>query len=130
MGSAYNFIQQQKTNKNNKQQIAVEVPANAVETTVAPVQVTQQKQPAQKQPVQKLKMVNRYGETVEYNPIASTAIKAKITAFSDPQRTQIVKEFGSFVEAKKWLKVTNVGNSLERASETGKMSRGFYWLVV
>ena len=119
-----------KTTKNNKQQIAVEVPANAVETTVAPVQVTQQKQPAQKQPVQKLKMVNRYGETVEYNPIASTAIKAKITAFSDPQRTQIVQEFGSFVEAKKWLKVTNVGNSLERASETGKMSRGFYWLVV
>ena len=41
-----------------------------------------------------------------------------------------IAEFETFVDAKKWLEVTNVGTSLENASASGKMSRGYYWRVV
>ena len=78
----------------------------------------------------KLTMVNCKGETVEYKPISSRALKANITAYSDPQRTQIVATFDTFAQAKIWLGVTNVGTSLERASDTGKPSRGYWWKVV
>ena len=80
--------------------------------------------------VSKLTMVNCKGETVEYKPISSRALKANITAYSDPQRTQIVATFDTFAQAKIWLGVTNVGTSLERASDTGKPSRGYWWKVV
>lgn len=80
--------------------------------------------------VSKLTMVNCKGETVEYKPISSRALKANITAYSDPQRTQVIATFDTFAQAKIWLGVTNVGTSLERASETGKPSRGYWWKVV
>ena len=70
------------------------------------------------------------GNTVTYKAVSNRALKAKITAFSDAQRTKVVAEFDTFVDAKKWLEVTNVGTSLENASATGKMSRGYYWKVV
>ena len=70
------------------------------------------------------------GNKVTYKAVSNRALKAKITAYSDAQRTQIVAQFDTFVDAKKWLEVTNVGNSLENASATGKMSRGYYWKVV
>ena len=80
--------------------------------------------------VTKLTMVNCKGETVEYKPISSRALKANITVYSDPQRTQVIATFDTFAQAKVWLGVTNVGTSLERASETGKPSRGYWWKVV
>ena len=70
------------------------------------------------------------GNVITYKAVSNRALKAKITAFSDAQRTKVVAEFNTFVDAKKWLEVTNVGNSLENASATGKMSRGYYWKVV
>lgn len=108
-----------KTNKIN-----VEVPA--VTETVTKKPVVQQQKPV----VQKVTVVTCKGNKVEYNPISDRALKAKITAYSDAQRTQIVKEFSSFVEAKRWLEVSNLGTSLERASDTGKPSRGYWWRVV
>ena len=99
--------------------VNVTVPTNTTNTTVNTTNT-----------VSKLTMVNCKGETVEYKPISSRALKANITAYSDPQRTQIVATFDTFAQAKIWLGVTNVGTSLERASETGKPSRGYWWKVV
>lgn len=70
------------------------------------------------------------GNVITYKAVSNRALKAKITAFSDAQRTKVVAQFDTFVDAKKWLEVTNVGTSLENASATGKMSRGYYWKVV
>ena len=70
------------------------------------------------------------GNVITYKAVSNRALKAKITAYSDAKRTQVVAEFETFVDAKKWLEVTNVGTSLENASATGKMSRGYYWKVV
>ena len=100
--------------------VTVTVPTNTTNTTVNTTNTT----------VSKLTMVNCKGETVEYKHISSRALKANITAYSDPQRTQIVATFDTFAQAKIWLGVTNVGTSLERASETGKPSRGYWWKVV
>lgn len=54
---------------------------------------------------------------------------ADIKCYRDKERTDLVAEFKSFPEVKEFLKVTNVGTSLERASESGKPSRGYYWRV-
>ena len=58
-----------------------------------------------------------------------TACLADIKCYRDKERTDLVAEFKSFPEVKEFLKVTNVGTSLERASESGKPSRGYYWRV-
>ena len=52
-----------------------------------------------------------------------TACLADIKCYRDKERTDLVAEFKSFPEVKEFLKVTNVGTSLERASESGKPSR-------
>lgn len=58
-----------------------------------------------------------------------TVCLADIKCYRDKERTDLVAEFKSFPEVKEFLKVTNVGTSLERASESGKPSRGYYWRV-
>ena len=44
-----------------------------------------------------------------------TACLADIKCYRDKERTDLVAEFKSFPEVKEFLKVTNVGTSLERA---------------
>ena len=56
-------------------------------------------------------------------------LMARIQCFDSPERKKPIHEFSSFVDAKKFLGVKNVGTSLERASETGKPSRGYWWRV-
>lgn len=58
-----------------------------------------------------------------------TVCLANIKCYRDKERTDLVAEFKSFPEVKEFLKVTNVGTSLEKASESGKPSRGYYWRV-
>ena len=60
---------------------------------------------------------------------SGTVALADIKCYRDKERTDLVAEFKSFPEVKEFLKVTNVGTSLERASESGKPSRGYYWRV-
>ena len=103
---------------------------NINKVTTVKTEVLEDKKAAKKEEVKMLKMVNRYGEVVTYKPVSDKALKAKITAYSNAERTEIVKTFNTFVEAKKWLGVTNVGNSLENASAKGTKSRGYYWTVV
>ena len=52
---------------------------------------------------------------------------ADIKCYRDKERTDLVAEFKSFPEVRKFLNVQAVGDSLERASESGKPSRGYYW---
>ena len=54
---------------------------------------------------------------------------ADIKCYRDKERTDLVAEFKSFPEVRKFLNVQAVGDSLERASESGKPSRGYYWRV-
>lgn len=104
--------------------VKVEVPAKVEKTVKTPATAKETKV------VKKVVVETCKGNKKEFNEISNRALKAKITAYSDAQRTQIVKEFSSFVEAKRWLEVANLGTSLERASETGKPSRGYWWRVV
>ena len=57
------------------------------------------------------------------------AHKLSIKYNRDKERTDLVAEFKSFPEVRKFLNVQAVGDSLERASESGKPSRGYYWRV-
>lgn len=54
---------------------------------------------------------------------------AKILCFDSPERKNPIHQFNSFVEAKEFLQVKNVGDSLEKASASGKSSRGYWWIV-
>lgn len=54
---------------------------------------------------------------------------ADIKCYRDKERTDLVVEFKSFPEVRKFLNVKAIGDSLERASESGKSSRGYYWRV-
>ena len=56
-------------------------------------------------------------------------ITAKILCFDSPDRKNPIKEFNTFADARVFLNVKSVGDSLERASETGKPSRGYWWIV-
>jgi hypothetical protein len=58
-----------------------------------------------------------------------TVCLADIKCYRDKERTDLVAEFKSFPEVRKFLNVQAVGDSLERASESGKPSRGYYWRV-
>lgn len=60
---------------------------------------------------------------------AGTVALADIKCYRDKERTDLVAEFESFPEVRKFLNVQAVGDSLERASESGKPSRGYYWRV-
>ena len=60
---------------------------------------------------------------------AGTVALADIKCYRDKERTDLVAEFKSFPEVRKFLNVKAVGDSLERASESGKPSRGYYWRV-
>ena len=60
---------------------------------------------------------------------AGTVALADIKCYRDKERTDLVAEFKSFPEVRKFLNVQAVGDSLERASESGKPSRGYYWRV-
>lgn len=60
---------------------------------------------------------------------AGTLALADIKCYRDKERTDLVAEFKSFPEVREFLNVKSVGDSLERASETGKPSRGYYWRV-
>ena len=60
---------------------------------------------------------------------AGTVALADIKCYRDKERTDLVAEFKSFPEVRKFLNVQAVGDSLERASETGKPSRGYYWRI-
>ena len=59
----------------------------------------------------------------------ANACLADIKCYRDKERTDLVAEFKSFPEVREFLNVKSVGTSLERASETGKPSRGYYWRV-
>lgn len=54
---------------------------------------------------------------------------ADIKCYRDSERTDLVAEFKSFSEVRKFLNVKALGTSIERASETGRPSRGYYWKV-
>lgn len=56
-------------------------------------------------------------------------ITAKILCFDSPDRKTPIKEFSTFADAREFLNVKSVGDSLERASSTGKPSRGYWWIV-
>lgn len=58
-----------------------------------------------------------------------TVALADIKCYRDKERTDLVAEFKSFPEVREFLNVKSVGDSLERASESGKPSRGYYWRV-
>ena len=58
-----------------------------------------------------------------------TICLADIKCYRDKERTDLVAEFKSFPEVRKFLNVQAVGDSLERASESGNPSRGYYWRV-
>ena len=58
-----------------------------------------------------------------------TACLADIKCYRDKERTDLVAEFKSFPEVREFLNVKSVGDSLEKASESGKPSRGYYWRV-
>ena len=58
-----------------------------------------------------------------------TVALADIKCYRNKERTDLVAEFKSFPEVRKFLNVQAVGDSLERASESGKPSRGYYWRV-
>lgn len=60
---------------------------------------------------------------------AGTVALADIKCYRDKDRTDLVAEFKSFPEVRRFLNVQAVGDSLERASESGKPSRGYYWRV-
>ncbi len=60
---------------------------------------------------------------------SGTVALADIKCYRDKERTDLVAEFKSFPEVRKFLNVKSVGDSLERASESGKPSRGYYWRV-
>ena len=118
------------TKTNTNKSIKVEVPSTPQDTTLKAGNNETKTSTQKVTPVQpKVQVTTCKGNVVEYSQVSNRALKAKITAYSDAQRTQVVKEFESFVEAKRWLEVTNVGTSLERASETGKPSRGYWWRV-
>lgn len=59
----------------------------------------------------------------------ANACLADIKCYRDKERTDLVAEFKSFPEVREFLNVKSVGTSLERASKTGKPSRGYYWRV-
>lgn len=110
--------------KQTKKEVVKEVKVIEPTTGTSEVKEVKQQQPATKT------ITTCKGNVITYKAVSNRALKAKITAYSDAQRTKIVAEFDTFVDAKKWLEVTNVGNSLENASATGKISRGYYWRVV
>lgn len=110
--------------KQTKKEVVKEVKVIEPTTGTSEVKEVKQQQPATKT------ITTCKGNVITYKAVSNRALKAKITAYSDAQRTKIVAEFDTFVDAKKWLEVTNVGNSLENASATGKISRGYYWKVV
>ena len=56
-------------------------------------------------------------------------ILANIECYSDYERTKLVRKFNSFSEVRKFLNVSTLGDSLEKASEKRTMSRGYYWKV-
>ena len=58
-----------------------------------------------------------------------TVCLADIKCYRDKERTDLVAEFKSFPQVRKFLNVQAVGDSLERASESGNPSRGYYWRV-
>lgn len=58
-----------------------------------------------------------------------TVCLANIKCYMDKERTDLVAEFKSFPEVREFLNVKSVGDSLERASESGKPSRGYYWRI-
>lgn len=60
---------------------------------------------------------------------SGTVALADIKCYRDKERTDLVAEFKGFPEVREFLNVKSVGDSLERASETGKPSRGYYWRV-
>lgn len=71
-------------------------------------------------------------ETKNSKPIVGAGrgrLTAKIQCFDSPERKTPIKEFNTFADARVFLNVKSVGNSLERASETGKPSRGYWWIV-
>ena len=110
--------------KTTKKEVVKEVKVIEPTTGTSEVKEVKQQQPATKT------ITTCKGNVITYKAVSNRALKAKITAFSDAQRTKVVAQFETFVDAKKWLEVSNVGNSLENASATGKISRGYYWKVV
>ena len=58
-----------------------------------------------------------------------TVCLANIKCYRDKERIDLVAEFKSFPEVREFLNVKSVGDSLEKASESGKPSRGYYWRV-
>lgn len=61
------------------------------------------------------------------NNMRGYAVVGDITCYKDKERTKVVAKFKSISDTRKFLGVKAVGNSLERASETGNASRGYYW---
>ena len=55
---------------------------------------------------------------------------AKILCFETPDRKNPIQEFTTFADARYFLGVKSVGTSLEKASETGKPSHGYWWTVI
>lgn len=110
--------------KQTKKEAIKEVKITEPKTNTSEVKEVKQQQQAT------VTITSCKGNVITYKAVSNRALKAKITAYSDAQRTQIVAQFDTFVDAKKWLEVKNVGTSLEDASATGKMSRGYYWRVV
>lgn len=55
---------------------------------------------------------------------------AKILCFETPDRKNPIQEFTTYADARYFLGVKSVGTSLERASETGKASHGYWWTVI
>lgn len=99
-----------------KKNIITEEEQKALETIVTKneIKVTKEKEQSEKQP---------------YVGPGRGRITALIKCFTDPERTKLVKEFTTIADARNFLGVKAVGNSLERASETGKISRGYYWTL-
>ena len=54
---------------------------------------------------------------------------ADIKCYCDKERTDLVAEFKTFPDARKFLGVKRLGESLEKASETGRLAFGYYWRV-
>ena len=71
-------------------------------------------------------------ETKKKEPLVGAGrgrLTAKIQCFDSPERKVPIKEFNTFADARIFLNVKSVGTSLERASETGRPSRGYWWIV-
>lgn len=54
---------------------------------------------------------------------------ADIKCYCDKERTDLKAEFKTFRDARNFLGVKRLGESLEKASETGRLAFGYYWDV-